>query len=96
MTGVRLKVDLGELNDWRRLDHNLTGGGASHLVPIVISLKGSLNYRAGSVSVFQVGVGYRLFFRLFFSRRSVFSFGFYKNLGFGVGFDFFMQHVQFT
>jgi hypothetical protein len=44
--------------------------------------------RAGSVSVFQVGVGYRLFFRLFFSRRSVFGFGFYKNLGFGVGFGF--------
>jgi hypothetical protein len=44
--------------------------------------------RAGSVSVFQVGVGYRLFFRLFFSSRSVFGFGFYKNLGFGVGFGF--------
>jgi hypothetical protein len=40
------------------------------------------------VSVFQVGVGYRLFFRLFFSSRSVFGFGFYKNLGFGV----FTQH----
>jgi hypothetical protein len=30
---------LGELNDWRRLDHNVTGGGgASHLIPIVINL----------------------------------------------------------
>jgi hypothetical protein len=35
--------------------------------------------RAGSVSVFQVGVGYRLFFRLLFSRRSIFGFGFIKT-----------------
>jgi hypothetical protein len=48
--------------------------------------------RAGSVSVFQVGVGYRLFFSVIFSSRSVFGFGFYKNIGFGVGFGFFKQH----
>ena len=53
-----------------------------------------VRFRAWSVSVFQVGVGYRLFFSVIFSRRSVFGFGFYKNLGFGVGvgFGFFTQH----
>jgi hypothetical protein len=53
-----------------------------------LSVSVDVSSRAGSVSVLQVGVGYRLFFRLFFSRRSVFGFGFYKNLGFGVGFGF--------
>jgi hypothetical protein len=33
---------LGELNDWRRLDQNVTGGGASRLIPIVISLTAQL------------------------------------------------------
>jgi hypothetical protein len=55
--------------------------------PLSTSLKAyntATRTRAGLVSVFQVGVGYRLFFRLFFQvgRFSVFI----KNLGFGFGF----------
>jgi hypothetical protein len=49
-----------------------------------------ISARAGSVSVFQVGVGYRLFFR-FFTSRSVIGFGFYKKCRFQCRFSIFTQ-----